>query len=167
MGGEKSLFGRWLNSTCVTFVSISPPASAPTTTTTQHTQSQRVYIYLGRAPPPGKLGRDLRDKYNFQKTTSEVVMDKVELNIFKKDAEQRDLSGQPEVEIVEDSQGPKTGEQKTLEEELETLSSEDFMAQAMADPDRAMDPAVMAAMLPHLQKQLSEVLKEGISKDEV
>ena len=94
-------------------------------------------------------------------------MDKVELNIFKKDAEQRDPSGQPEVEIVEDSQGPKTGEQKTLEEELETLSSEDFMAQAMADPDRAMDPAVMAAMLPHLQKQLSEVLKEGISKDEV
>ena len=68
--------------------------------------------------------------------------------------------------MVDDNAGPKTGEQKELEKELDGLSMEEIMEKAMSDPT-GMDPGMMAAALPQLQAQLSEVLKDGISKEEV
>ena len=51
-------------------------------------------------------------------------------------------------------------------QELDGASMDEMLARAMADPT-AMDPAMLAAALPQLQQQLSEVLKEGISPEEV
>lgn len=114
--------------------------------------------------------KDVRDKYVFNKKESEVLMDKVELEVFKgaegkpKEAEKK---GGVQVEVVDASKGPKTSEQKALEDELKGMSMDDIMAKAASNPAAAMDPALMAAALPQLQQQLAEVLKEGVSREDI
>ena len=55
--------------------------------------------------------------------------------------------------------GPKTAEQKAMEKELDGATMDEMLARAMADPG-SMDPKMLAAALPMLQQQLSDVLKE-------
>jgi len=135
--------------------------------------------------PPKKLMKDVRDKYKFQNTGKDAEKDSLDdlaafanLDIFKKDrsGDVPDTNGDTikkvsdlDVEVVgDDDAGPKTAEQKALEEELGSLNIEgmaDFMNGMGGGPD--MDPAMMAAALPALQEQLAELMKGGISKEEV
>jgi hypothetical protein len=116
--------------------------------------------------------QDVRDKYVMKDNKKKPIDDaKIQaastLDIFKSSGGASGGSGDsPAVELVDDNAGPKTGEQKELEKELDGLSMEEIMEKAMSDPT-GMDPGMMAAALPQLQAQLSEVLKDGISKEEV
>jgi hypothetical protein len=74
--------------------------------------------------------------------------------------------GAGNVEVVSANEGPKTGAQKQFETELDGKTMDEMLARAMADPS-SMDPSMLAAALPQLQQQLSEVLKEGISPEEI
>ena len=64
-----------------------------------------------------------------------------------------------QVEVVGVNDGPKTAEQKAMEKELDGATMDEMLARAMADPG-SMDPKMLAAALPMLQQQLSDVLKE-------
>lgn len=119
-------------------------------------------------PPPEKLMKDVRDKYVWKKTEAaslDGLEDKMQVDLFNKDAS-KDASGSPTVEVVGANDGPKTSEQKALEDQLKGLSVDQIIDKAIAEPD-AMDPKMMAMALPALQAQLSEVLRDGISAEEV
>jgi hypothetical protein len=119
-------------------------------------------------PPPEKLMQDVRDKYKFKdfKKPSVVV---AETDLGKVDGlfgSSTAGGGAGNVEVVSANEGPKTAEQKALEKELDGKTMDEMLARAMADP-ASMDPSMLAAALPQLQQQLSEVLKEGISPEEI
>lgn len=117
-------------------------------------------------PPPEKLMVDVRDKYVWKKDAKkpddEELESKMKVNVFDKD---KSSSGQS-VEVVGSDQGPKTAEEKALENELKGLSVDQIIDKAISEPE-TMDPKMMAMALPALQAQLSEVLKDGISAEEV
>jgi len=138
--------------------------------------------------PPKKLMKEMKDKYKMKvygdadkKGDDELddLADKIELDIFKKDrsadvpgtnGDTVQKVGDLDVEVVGEGEGPKTAAQRELEEEMGGLDMDDMMREVMAgqgmDP-AGMDPAMMAAALPALQEQLSELMKGGISKDEI
>jgi len=126
-----------------------------------------------REPPKNKM-KDVRDKYVFKKPDEnkpdlDELTKAVQLDIFKEDQDEGEKTT-PEVEIVGDDEGPKTGADRDLEAELGSFNMDDMMKEMMqggAAGPADMDPAMMAAALPALQEQLSELMKGGISKDEV
>lgn len=131
--------------------------------------------------------QDVRDKYVFKKASDDEykpnldeLAEFAQLDIFKKSSRsggEANTNGDTtskvadlDVEVVGDDEGPKTAEQRQLEEELGSLNMDDMMAEMVKGksggiPD--MDPDMMAAALPQLQEQLQELMKGGISKDEV
>jgi len=121
-------------------------------------------------PPPEKLMKDVKDKYKFRTYGEKAQMDDEAMSkldsVFGTSPSETSPSDGPKVEVVGADAGPKTAEQKALEKELDGASMDEMLARAMADPT-AMDPAMLAAALPQLQQQLSEVLKEGISPEEI
>jgi hypothetical protein len=128
-----------------------------------------------REPPKNKM-KDVRDKYVFKKPDdNKPDMDElakaIQLDIFKDDQDDEGEKTTPEVEIVGDDEGPKTGADRDLEAELGSFNMDDMMKEMMMKGGPAgptdMDPAMMAAALPALQEQLAELMKGGISKDEV
>jgi hypothetical protein len=119
-------------------------------------------------PPPGsgKLSKNVADKYKFKKYGEKRDLDEEAMAKLDGVFGGSSASDSPRVEVVGDDAGPKTSRQKALEKELKGADMDEMLARAMADPT-AMDPAMLAAALPQLQQQLSEVLKEGISREEI
>lgn len=135
----------------------------------------KKFVYTGGSAeygqyrePPKKLMADTRDKYKFRSYGAKKVE--------PSDAELKSMDWmynggtKPDssagAEVVGAADGPKTAEQKALEKELDGMSMDEMLARAMADPT-SMDPTMLAAALPQLQTQLSEVLKEGITPEEI
>eukprot|EP00282_Hemiselmis_andersenii_P008173 CAMPEP_0114132694 /NCGR_PEP_ID=MMETSP0043_2-20121206/13228_1 /TAXON_ID=464988 /ORGANISM="Hemiselmis andersenii, Strain CCMP644" /LENGTH=413 /DNA_ID=CAMNT_0001226219 /DNA_START=38 /DNA_END=1279 /DNA_ORIENTATION=- len=142
--------------------------------------------------PPKKLMKEMKDKYVMKEYKKEGFKDtgddddyleqlagQVELDIFKKNrsgdtpgtnGDTVQKVGDLDVEVVGEGEGPKTAAQKELEEEMGGLDMDEMMREVMAGQgmdSAGMDPAMMAAALPALQEQLSELMKGGISKDEI
>jgi len=121
-------------------------------------------------PPPKNIAtvNDASAKYKFRKY-GEKSEGPSEENLSKMDwmfTGGKKPDPAEKVEVVGSGDGPKTAEEKALEKELDGMTMDEMLARAMADPT-SMDPTMLAAALPQLQSQLSEVLKEGISPEEI
>jgi len=113
---------------------------------------------------------DVRDKYKFkdfkQSNVAPGAADTSKIDSLFGGSAPAAGSSAGNVEVVLGDEGPKTGAQKQFETDLDGKSMDEMLARAMADPS-SMDPSMLAAALPQLQQQLSEVLKEGISPEEI
>ncbi|EKX53128.1 hypothetical protein GUITHDRAFT_101565 [Guillardia theta CCMP2712] len=146
-----------------------PRINRPGAKTFQYTNAPQFGTY--RAPPE-KLVKDVRDKYNFKKSKKlsdeeleKMAKDQTNMN-FKTNSTKQASGSSATVELVGEFDGPKTGDEKEREKIISDFSMDDLLNKGMQNPGE-MDPEMMAAALPMLQAQLSEVLKEGVSPEEV
>mmetsp|Transcript_15449 Transcript_15449/g.24043 ORF Transcript_15449/g.24043 Transcript_15449/m.24043 type:complete len:171 (+) Transcript_15449:27-539(+) len=82
-------------------------------------------------------------------------------------APEGDVVAKAEVEVVDGSKkGPKTTQEKELEQTLGGIDRDENLSKVVQDPF-AVDPSVVAEALPEIQKQMAEILKEGLEADDV